>query len=189
VVVGVPISYGEVFSSKVIYTIGYGGRALEEFLELLKHFKITTIIDVRRWNTSQRQPEFSGRNLTEVLSRLRIEYHWVPELGGYRRFAVDVEDYGIARCFKAEGFRAYATYITMNSTVKPYLEKLVEIASATTTALLCCERTPWRCHRKILSDYLYARGFAVLHILGKEVVVRHRLSKCGAVIDGELKYF
>ena len=182
-------SHWKLMSGRAVYTIGYGGKALEEFLELLNHFKISAVIDVRRWASSQRQPAFSSKSLAETLGRLGIKYYWFPELGGYRKFGTDVEDHGIAKCFNAEGFRAYATYITMCSSVKPCLEKLVEIASTTTAALLCREKVPWHCHRKILSDYLYAKGFAVFHILSKEVVVRHRLSKCGTVINGELRYY
>jgi uncharacterized protein (DUF488 family) len=63
---------------------------------------------------------------------------------------MDVEDRGIAGCFESEGFRAYATYITTRSEEQEDLEKLERIARSMTTALMCCERLPWRCHRKIL---------------------------------------
>ncbi|MEM4681574.1 MAG: DUF488 family protein [Acidilobaceae archaeon] len=171
-----------------VYTLGYGGRSLEEFINILKRLKVEAVIDVRRWNVSRRLPDFSGRSLAEALNRSGIEYFWIPELGGYRRFGVDVEDHGIAKCFKSAGFRTYATYITMNSAVKPYLEKLVHIASGSVSMLLCREKYPWLCHRKILSDYLYAKGFKVLHVIDIDDVFEHRLSKCAVVVNGELRY-
>jgi len=177
-----------VLSSRVVYTVGYGGRSLEEFLDLLKSYKIRSVVDVRRWNTSQRQPEFSGESLAKALKGIGVNYYWFPVLGGYRKFGVDVEDYKIANCFKSQGFRAYATYITMRRDVKPHLDKLVEIALTSTTALMCREKIPWLCHRKILSDYLLAKGFTVVHIISKEATVAHRLSKCATIVNGELKY-
>ena len=174
---------------KVVYTIGYGGRDLRELLELLEYYGIKAVIDIRRWTISRRLPEFSNINLAKTLQERGYEYYWLPELGGYRKFNVDVEDYGIARCFKSEGFRAYATYITMKTSVKPHLEKLVEIASSKTTTLLCRERVPWLCHRKILSDYLVARGFRVLHLIEKNRVVEHKLSRCAKIVNSELEYY
>jgi len=174
---------------KVVYTIGYGGRTLAEFFKLLEHYGIRAVIDIRRWTISRKLPEFSRVNLARSLSACGYEYYWIPELGGYRRFGIDVKDYGVARCFESEGFRAYATYITMKPEVKPYLEKLVKIASLKTTTLICRERIPWLCHRKILSDYLVARGFRVLHIIKESQVVEHKLSKCARVINGRLEYY
>ena len=172
----------------LVYTVGYGGRGLEELLELLERVGVVRVVDVRRWVKSSRRPEFAGDNLARVLAERGLGYAWLPELGGYRRFGVDVEDLGIARCFESEGFRAYATYITTRPEVKPHLARLEQLVSEALSALLCKERVPWACHRKILSDYLVARGFRVLHILDADRVVEHKLSSCAAVERGELKY-
>ncbi|MEM1832113.1 MAG: DUF488 family protein [Desulfurococcaceae archaeon] len=173
---------------KVVYTIGYGGRSIVDFAELLKYFEIEVVVDVRRWNKSIKFPVFSGSNLRTELGRKNIQYIWIPHLGGYRKFGVDVEDVGIASCFKSEGFRAYATYITRCGNVKPYLDKLVEIADRKKVAIMCSEKYPWFCHRKILSDYMVARGFKVLHIIEQNYVVEHELSKCAVIENNELKY-
>jgi uncharacterized protein (DUF488 family) len=77
----------------------------------------------------------------------------------------------------------------MRGDVKPHLDKLVEIALSSTTALMCREKIPWLCHRKILSDYLLAKGFTVVHIISREATVAHRLSKCATIVNGELKYY
>jgi uncharacterized protein (DUF488 family) len=175
-------------TSKVIYTIGYGGRSLSELLSVLSRFSIKAVIDIRRWTTSRRLPEYSNVSLSSTLREHGYDYYWLPELGGYRRFGVDVEDYGIAKCFKAEGFRAYATYITMNPAVKKHLKRLVKVASLKTSTLLCRERVPWLCHRKILADYLLVKGFTVLHIIEENKVVKHKLSKCAVNVNGELIY-
>jgi uncharacterized protein (DUF488 family) len=174
--------------SKIVYTIGYGGWRLVAFVSVLRDLGVEVVVDVRRWTRSRRLPEYSGENLARALREAGLDYVWIPELGGYRRFGVDVEDYGVARCFESEGFRAYATYITRRGDVKPHLERLVEVASSRVVAVMCRERVPWLCHRKILSDYLVARGFKVLHILGPGRLVEHRLSRCAVVKNGELDY-
>jgi uncharacterized protein (DUF488 family) len=171
-----------------VYTIGYGGRSIIEFIGILKLYGVEAVIDVRRWNKALKQPEFSGMNLQVELSKNNIQYYWFPALGGFRKFGVDVEDIGIATCFKSNGFRAYATYITRCTEVKHYLEKLVELATYHLIAIMCCEKHPWFCHRKILSDYLVAKGFKVLHIIDREQVIEHVLSECAIIENNELKY-
>jgi uncharacterized protein (DUF488 family) len=175
-------------TSRIIYTIGYGVRSISELLSALSRYGVKAVIDVRRWTTSRRLPEYSGVSLSSTLRERGYEYYWIPELGGYRRFGVDVGDYGVAKCFEAEGFRAYATYITMNPAVRKHLERLVELASSKTSTLLCRERLPWLCHRKILADYLLVKGFTVLHVIDENRVVEHKLSKCAVNVNGELRY-
>ncbi|MCI4436827.1 MAG: DUF488 family protein [Ignisphaera sp.] len=172
----------------IVYTIGYGGRSLEEFLEILRSFNIELVVDVRRWTKSVKLPQFSGESLALALRSNGFDYVWIPELGGYRRFGIDVEDHGIATCFKAQGFRAYATYITMRSDVKPFLQKLLNLVSERLAVIMCRERIPWQCHRKILADYLVAKGFRVLHIIDRSKVIEHRLSKCAEIVNNELVY-
>ncbi len=176
------------FLEKLVYTLGYGGRSIEEFIEILKHYGIKRVVDVRRWVKSIRLPEFSGENLCRELIRQNIDYEWIPELGGYRRFGVDVPDYGIATCFRSPGFRAYATYITRSRGVKPFLEKLVRLVEEKTSVLICREKYPWLCHRKILADYLTAHGFQVVHIIEYDRAYKHRLHRCAVIVNNELDY-
>lgn len=171
-----------------MYTIGYGGRRLSEFIELVKNLRIEMIIDVRRWNKSRRNPEFSGSNLETTLTGNGIMYQWIPSLGGYRKFGVDVDDFKIASCFESQGFRAYATYITLSPVVRPYLKELLDYALRFRVALLCAEKYPWYCHRKILSDYLLAKGFKVIHVISEKETYEHKLSRCAVIEDNELVY-
>lgn len=173
---------------KTVYTIGYGGWSLTELLEVLIKLGVKAVVDVRRWNSSRRNPEFSGSSLKTVLEEAGLMYYWLPELGGYRKFGIDVEDRGVGKCFESEGFRAYATYITTSPTPKQSLQALIDISFKYTAALLCCERLPWMCHRKILSDYLVSKGFKVIHVLGRDKLIAHTLSKCASIEKGELVY-
>lgn len=172
----------------LVYTIGHSSRSLEEFLEALLSLGIKLLVDVRRWPSSRRYPHFNRGNLESALSRHGIKYLWVPELGGYRRFGVDVEDRGIATCFESEGFRAYATYILTSPTAEEALLRLEELARGSRTAIMCSERVPWRCHRKIIADWLLSRGFRVIHIIELGRLVEHRPTRCAVVEEGRLTY-
>jgi len=171
-----------------VYTIGYDRRRFEEFIEILLSYGIKRVIDVRRWVKSVRLPEYSGENLRSNLARYGLDYYWLPELGGYRKFGVDVIDYGVATCFESPGFRAYATYITMKIEVKPHLQRLIQLASERTSVILCREKYPWLCHRKILADYLTVKGFTVIHIIDIDNTYIHKLHECAKVVNNELIY-
>lgn len=173
---------------KIVYTIGYAGRSFEDFINTLRLFGVKRVVDVRRFTKSIKQPLFSYDSLSRLLPTNGFDYWWIPELGGFRRFNVDVEDYGIANCFESSGFRAYATYITVKPEVKPFLDKLVELVGGETSVVMCVEVNPGACHRKILSDYLVSRGFRVIHIIGENRVYEHKLHSCAQIVNGVLRY-
>ena len=173
---------------RIIYTIGHSNRKLEDFMRLLKKFKIELLYDVRSFPTSRVAPHFSKDMLSKTLAEAGIEYIWDRRLGGYRKFGKDVKDIGIATCFKSEGFRAYATYLVSCEEALKAVEKLSLLAEKLRTAIMCSERLPWRCHRKILSDLMIAREFKVIHIIDEDWQVRHKLSRCAQVINGVLVY-
>jgi len=172
---------------KKVFTIGHSNRSLNEFLMLLIENGVKVLYDVRSFPTSRYVPHFSKELLSKAVIDHGIEYIWDKRLGGYRRFGRDVEDLGIAKCFKSEGFRAYATYLTTKPIAREAVSELALIAEKKLTAIMCKERIPWRCHRKILADYMIAKEFEVIHIIDSERVV-HKLSKCARVVDGDLMY-
>jgi len=173
---------------KRVYTIGHSNRSLGEFIALLEGHGIQVVYDVRSFPTSRIVPHFSKSRLSESLRKMGIRYIWDRRLGGYRRFGRDVEDHGIATCFKSQGFRAYATYLVMNQEARHAGEELAAIAEKHLTAIMCRERIPWRCHRKILSDLMLAKGFQVIHIIDERWKAVHKLSRCARVIGGKLTY-
>jgi len=173
---------------KIVYTIGHSNRRLEDFLSLLKEVGVELVYDVRSFPTSRIAPHFSKHILSNELSRAGLKYIWDGRLGGYRKFGRDVEDFGIARCFKSEGFRAYATYLVKNSEARRACRELALIAEKNITAIMCKERIPWRCHRKILSDFMISQGFKVIHIIDEDWKAVHKLTKCARIVNGELTY-
>src|SRR5207302_921937 len=63
-------------------------------------------------------------------------------------------------------FRAYADHMDSDE-FRFGLERLLALATARPTAVLCAEAVPWRCHRQLLADALVARGVVVLHATGR----------------------
>ncbi|MEB2836972.1 MAG: DUF488 family protein [Desulfurococcales archaeon] len=172
-----------------VYTIGHSTRSLEELLGLLVERGVEVVVDVRRWPKSRRYPWFNREHLEEALRSAGIEYTWLGgPLGGRRRLGVDAPDTGGATCFESPGFRAYAIYLTTNPTAIQAMQELEALASRRLVAILCAERLPWRCHRKIIADWLALKGFEVIHIIDKHRETRHKPSKCATIRDGRVTY-
>ena len=169
---------------KVIYTIGHSNREIEEFIGLLKRFNIMVIFDVRRFPTSRKYPQYTKENLRETLQRVGIGYFWMEDLGGYRGRIRGAEKY---KCFRAEGYRNYVAWMQTDAWRKAF-RKLVTIATRRTSAIMCAERIPWRCHRKLISDALLAKGFVVIHIIEANRTYKHKYTKCARIINGKLTY-
>ncbi len=173
----------------IVYTLGHSNRSLEELLSIIKALGAEVVVDVRRWPTSRKYPWFSSESLRGALASVGVRYLWMGgPLGGYRRFGVDVEDTGGASCFESQGFRAYALYLTSNPEAFKAMERLEDIAERYNVVILCSERLPWRCHRKIISDWLVLKGFKVIHIIEPGRRVEHKPSPCARLVGGRVVY-
>jgi uncharacterized protein (DUF488 family) len=62
-------------------------------------------------------------------------------------------------------FRNYADY-AMGSAFRSGLEQLRSIGKAGGSAIMCAEAVWWRCHRRIIADYLLKAGEEVIHLVG-----------------------
>lgn len=135
-------------SGKVIYTLGTSNRSQEEFLELLKFYKISQVIDVRRWPTSKWFVHFKKENLEKFLEENKIKYFHFEKLGGYR-------DGGYENYLKTKDFQKA-------------FKNLVKIAKNKNTVVICAEKLPWKCHRAFISRELEKKNFELIHIIEKE---------------------
>ncbi len=164
-----------------MYTIGHSTRSLEDLIRTLKRYGIEFLVDIRRWPTSKRNPQFKGECLRETLAREGIRYIWMGEaLGGYRRRGLPSSP---NEGWRSRGFRNYADH-ALGEAFRTALKELITLSrEGVVVALMCAEKSYWRCHRRILSDHLTAAGLEVLHILDEGNVRRHRLTRF-AVIEG-----
>jgi uncharacterized protein (DUF488 family) len=115
-----------------------------------------------------------------------IEYVWFEKLGGFRRAAKSETSLNLG--LKSQGFRNYADYM-MTAEFRSAVQELLLGASQKRTAVMCAERLYWKCHRRILSDFLMAQGAAVTHILDSGDLRPHPLTT-GALIapEGSVTY-
>ena len=74
----------KISASIPIYTIGYGSRSIEQFIEVLQQHEIAYLIDVRSFPYSRYKPEFSKEALEVKLQQHRIRYVFMGDtLGGH----------------------------------------------------------------------------------------------------------
>jgi uncharacterized protein (DUF488 family) len=74
-----------------------------------------------------------------------------------------------------DSFHNYADY-AMSEKFREGLGQLRELGHARRCAIMCAEAVWWRCHRRIIADYLLAAGETVLHIMGPGNIVAARLT-------------
>jgi uncharacterized protein (DUF488 family) len=169
-----------------ICTIGHSNHTFEEFISLLEAYDIRIIADIRSFPGSRKFPHFNRENLEQTLPAHGVEYLWIPKLGGRRhiRKGFDSPNTGLT----SPGFRAYADYMGTEE-FRDGVNELLSAARRSRIAYMCAEALYWRCHRRLLSDYLTAHGIEVLHIMGPKNLVAHKLSKEAAVtVEGEVIY-
>jgi uncharacterized protein (DUF488 family) len=170
-----------------IYTIGHSTRALEEFVALLHEHGVTRLADVRRYPGSRRYPHFSGESLAQSLPGLGIAYEHFADLGG-RRSPQKSSPNG---AWENDQFRGYADHMgtaTFQKAVDQLLDPPPTANQQPTTAVMCAEAVPWRCHRNLLSDDLVRRGIEVLHIIGPGSAQPHALNKMARIERGRVIY-
>ena len=133
------------FKNKEIFTLGTSTRSPSEFLEILRYYQIELVIDVRRWPSSKKFPQYNKASLEKLLREVRIEYLHLEELGGFRK-------------------ESYEEYMKSEDFLRS-LYKVIEMAEKRRVCLICAERFPWNCHRRFIASALKERGFLVKHIL------------------------
>jgi uncharacterized protein (DUF488 family) len=161
------------------FTIGHGVRPLDELVETLREVEVQTLVDVRRFPGSRRNPQFNQETLREAVEAAGIAYRHAVELGGRRSGEHGAERFA---CIGSPAFRSYAARMG-----RP--EWQAALASALTEpvpCLMCAETVPWRCHRFLISELLTARGHEVVHLLRPREMRPHRLSDEADVQDGKL---
>ena len=147
-----------------IYTIGHSTHPLKEFIGILQNHGVEFLVDVRTIPRSRTNPQFNKDSVPVPLKTAGIDYRHIAELGGLRSRQKSVID-SPNTLWENKSFRNYADY-AMTETFRKGLEELKNIAAESTCAIMCAEAVWWRCHRRIIADYLMAQGYPVLHIMG-----------------------
>lgn len=128
-----------------IFTIGYEGATVDEFLTALKDAGVRRVIDVRALPLSRR-PGFSKSPLRGALEEAGIEYIHLKALG------TPADGRSAARAGRhADMARIYASQLELPEAIAQGAQMLA-LAEEKPSALLCFEREPKHCHRTLLLD-------------------------------------
>ena len=166
-----------------VFTIGHSTRSIEDLIGLLKVQGVTMVVDVRTIPRSRHNPQFNKESLPEALDAAAIKYRHMPGLGGLRRPTADSPNLG----WRNASFRGFADYM-QTSDFERNLEDLIRVAEKESMVMMCAEAVPWRCHRSLIADALFARGIPVEHILGANSRRIHSLTACAHVTGGKVLY-
>lgn len=170
----------------VLFTLGHSTRTLGEFLSLLAAYGVELVADARAYPSSQRHPHFARRALARALERQGIAYVWLGrELGGYRKTGLGAASPN--RAWGSPGFRNFADHM-LTEEFQRGMERLLALAEGRRVAILCAERFWWRCHRRLIADWLVAHGHRVIHILDVGRTVEHELPPFARVEEGRVTY-
>src|SRR6266545_6483117 len=144
------------------FTIGHSTRSIDGLVALLRSACVELVVDVRAIPRSRTNPQSNLDVLPAALAAAGIDYEHLPALGGRRgRAAADsANDF-----WQNASFRNYADYAA-TAAFRAGLSRLRELGARQACAIMCAEAVWWRCHRRIIADYLLADGATVFHILG-----------------------
>ena len=168
-----------------VFTIGHSTRSIEDFLAMLRGAGVDCIADVRRFPFSRRHPQFNGEALAEALAAAGIGYRHFPALGGRRGARAGGES--PHTLWREPGFRNYADYAETGE-FRTAFEALLRLARERRLAVMCAEAVWWRCHRRIITDYLIAAGLEVRHILDGKIETAALTPDATVREDGSVLY-
>jgi len=150
------------------FTIGHSTRPLEEFVALLRPNEVRIVVDVRTVPRSRTNPQYNRDTLPAALAEAGIGYEHIASLGGLKSRIPDVPPEANA-FWENQAFHNYADYALSSETFRRGLAKLIAIGHTERCVVMCAESVWWRCHRRIITDYLLASGESVFHIVSSEV--------------------
>jgi len=162
-----------------VFTVGHGVRPLEELVTTLEEVGVRTLVDVRRFPGSRRNPQFNQEPLRDALAPAGIAYRHAVELGGRRSGEPGEDDFG---CIRVAAFRSYAARMRTETWQSALAAELAEPAPC----FMCAETVWWRCHRRLIAELLTARGEEVVHLLGQGRREPHRLYDESEITDRKL---
>jgi uncharacterized protein (DUF488 family) len=162
-----------------VNTIGHGTRPAEELVAILREAGVETLVDVRRFPGSRRNPQFGRAQLEATLAAAGIRYQHAEELGGRLSGEPGEERFG---CIRVAAFRSYAARMG----TERWQAALAEALAQPAPCLMCAETLWVRCHRRLIAELLAARGHEVIHLLTPGRSEPHRPWDVAEYRDGRL---
>jgi len=173
-------------SENPIITIGHSTRSMAEFADALRFAQVSLVVDVRTIPKSRRNPQYNESVLGSELEPYQIGYTRIAGLGGLRGKSREVSE-DVNAFWKNGSFHNYADY-ALSDEFDAALAELLELSRTRRCAIMCAEAVWWRCHRRIIADYLLAREITVLHLMGSDRLDPARLTQGAKVKAGKVTY-
>jgi len=166
-----------------IYTIGHSTRPAADFIAMLEGHGVASLADVRTIPRSRHNPQFNADALSATLAERAIRYVPMRNLGGLRKPRPDSINAG----WRNESFRGYADYM-QTPAFEEALRELIGLGASATTAIMCAEAVPWRCHRSLVADALLAHGIEAMEIVSATRATPHKLTPFARVEGTRVTY-
>lgn len=147
-----------------LYTIGHSTHTIAELVALLQQVGVELLVDVRAFPRSRTNPQFNEDTLPGSLAAVGIEYRHLAALGGRRHRSREALP-SSNTLWRNQSFRNYADYAATDA-FRAALDELRSLVRQRCCAIMCSEAVWWRCHRRIIADYLLSEGIQVWHIMG-----------------------
>ena len=154
--------YAGLVANLELHTVGHGTLPAEAFAALLKGAGVGRIADVRSYPGSRHNPQFGREAMERWVMDAGLGYVWMPDLGGRRRPVADGSKH---LALRHSAFQTYADYMETTN-FRTGVEECSALAAGESTVVMCSESVWWRCHRRLLADYLVLlRGLQVVHLM------------------------
>ncbi len=147
---------------KTIFTIGYSGFTISNFIQELKKYNINVVIDVRSYAYSEKYPEYNKYTIKKILNEEGIYYKNYSKEFGARQ-----EEKGL---YSSNGYLDFDIF-SKSEQFQMGVTKLVDSTEkGYRIVLMCAEKDPIQCHRAILvARAFYKLGFSVIHIMPNDI--------------------
>jgi uncharacterized protein (DUF488 family) len=169
-----------------ICTIGHSTATIPEFVELLRVGGVTAVVDIRTVPRSRHNPQYNLDRLPDELAAFQIRHEYIAELGGLRGKTGDIAP-DVNGLWRNASFHNYADY-ALTEGFRRGLGRLLAIAAGERCAIMCAEAVWWRCHRRIVADYLLADGRSVLHLMWPSKIQPATLTPGAVPAEGSITY-
>jgi uncharacterized protein (DUF488 family) len=145
------------------------------------------VVDVRTVPRSRTNPQYNQETLPQSLAPHGIGYEHIATLGGLRGKARIVPP-EVNAFWQNDSFHNYADH-AMGGDFRAGLERLVDLGRNERCAIMCAEALWWRCHRRIIADYLLAAAEQVFHVMGRGKLEQARMTPAARRLEtGVLTY-
>ena len=150
-----------------IYTIGYSGFVIDDFIKILKKHEISVVIDVRSNPYSQYHLEYNKENLKKKLERNRIYYR-----NYFLEFGARQSD---KKYYSKEGYLDFELFSKSENFLKGIKKLENSMEKNYVIVLMCAEKDPIICHRAIMISKIFSeKGYKVIHLLPNNVTITQK---------------